>query len=295
MIEEDQPVMHRIYRLLAAAMALSTLLACSSGLTCPPSSGKGASLLSGTIAVGVTNDSPGFAVGGASGKLSGFDIQVMKALEDPASRRATAATILTVANRAASLKDGHAELVIATFSITSDRKADGIDFAGPYMTTPQALLVRADDNRMNTREDLAGKVVCAVEDTTGHKVTIQDANLDNPAPTTNACVDKLENKLADAVFDDEIILHGFMQARPGKYKIIFPGAFGTIQQYGIAMERGHGADCEAITTIIIDYVKEQWTTDFKAHLTSAVDAYPEDFETRFKPAPSDISRVSCKP
>lgn len=287
--------MRRMLVFMVVVLSLPMMLACSPATTSLPSfSQQSNSILSGTIAVGVTNDSPGFANGGETGNPAGFDIQVMKALDDERSKRKTSPSILTVANRAASLKDHSVELVIATYSITSSRNAEGIDFAGPYMATPQALLVRAKENDIQSKSDLADKVVCSVENTTGRPVKIPGANMDHPSSTTAGCVKQLKDKNAHAVFDDELILHGFTNAYPGQFKVILPGVVGTGQLYGIAMLGGRRNDCLEINKIIRNYLRTQWTTDFRATLPDAVKAYPKDFETRFKPADSHIERVSCQ-
>lgn len=287
--------MAKMPKLLVAATTLITSVACSAGMCPTPTSSQKASMFSGTIAVGVTNDSPGFASGGASGNATGFDIQVMRALDDEKDRRLTAPTILTVADRGSSLKRGTAELVIATYSITERRnKEDGIDFAGPYITTPQALLVRADNDDIRDKDDLKDKAVCSVEGTTGHEVPIPDANMSGTGKTTAACVELLKRNLTDAVFDDELILRGFTNAYPGKFKVILPTAFGNQQNYGIALLGGHKDECHKINDIIKSYLRTQWKTDFRAALPDAVEAYPGDFETRFKPTESSIEKISCR-
>lgn len=279
--------------LVAAILLISMLPACSATSKPEASPGHGESLLSGTIAVGVSNDAPGFANGGGTGNPTGFDIQMMKAL-DKENVRKTAPSILTVANRAASLKNGSAELVIATFSITQARNNDGIDFAGPYIVTPQALLVKAENNAMQDKNDLKGKSVCRVKDTTGNGVSITGANIDTTGATTAQCVNLLERGNTDAVFDDELILHGFADANPGKFKVVLSGAFGNEQFYGVAMLAGHKEDCLKINDIIRTYLRTQWTTDFRAELAGAVNAYPGSFETKFKPNESYMNSIACK-
>jgi glutamate transport system substrate-binding protein len=190
-------------------------------------------------------------------------------------------------------------LVIHTYSITSSRNQDGIDFAGPYMISTQALLVRADDKRIKTKDDLEGKSVCVVGTTTGASVNIPGASK-AAQPTTKQCVDQLTEKNTDAVFTDTLLLYGYAHAYRDKLKVVLPGVFGENQYYGVGLFRGHKADCLKLNEIIREYLRTQWRQDFRATLPTAVAAFPGndtnagDFESQFKPTDNDMTRLSCK-
>lgn len=266
---------------------------------CAPESNlsPGSSILGQQITVGVLDDAPGFEVGDRN--PAGFDIDLMSAIGTELHTPVTS-TPLTSADRESLLKSGNVEIVIAAYSITSQRNQQGIDFAGPYMVSPQALLIRADDKSITDMDSLKGKSVCTVGTTTGSTVIIPGANMSTKEPTTEDCVNLLRKHNTDAVFTDTILLYGYTKANPGAFNVVLSGVFGELQYYGIGLLGHHHADCLKLNAVIRDYLRAQWRQDFQAALPDAVAAYPGsdtsggDFESRFKPQYSDMLRLSCK-
>ncbi len=260
-----------------------------------------ASLLCGsTLIVGVVDDRPGFAVGDVN--PSGFDIDVMHALGTGLHLQTTT-HVLTSADRVSELQNRQVTLVIAIFSITPQRNDSGIDFAGPYMVSPQALLVRANDKRIKNgssgADSVKGKSVCTVGTTTGASVKIPGAIMSTQASTTKECVGLLDQRKVDAVFTDTLVLEGYLQAGGKKYRVVQSGTWGETQYYGVGLLRGHRADCERINAVLTDYLAKQWRTDFQATLPKAAstasggDTHIGDFESVFKPKESDMTRLTC--
>jgi glutamate transport system substrate-binding protein len=283
----------RARALLAVAGALAL-----TGAGCSPRPDP--SILRGTIIVGVADDAPGFAESDIN--PSGFDIDLMNAVGAGLNTQVTH-TPITSADRAAKLKTHQATIVIDTYSITGARNRDGIDFAGPYMVSTEALLVRGDDKRIAAKDSLRGKSVCTVGTTTGAGVTIPGAIMGTPGttrPTTRACVDDLLKKNTDAVFTDSLLLYGYAHAYRGRLKVVLPGVFGENQYYGIGLLAHHRADCLKLNQVIKDYLRTQWRRDFQDTLPAAVAAAPGsdtsagDFESVFKPTNTDMTRLSCK-
>lgn len=278
----------RIVRRLAVGGSLLVLAGCTS----PP---PPPSILTAPLAVGVGDRAPGFSLGDTN--PAGFDIDLMNAI-GARLHTPVANTPLTSTDRAGKLKSGTATIVIATYSITTQRNQDGIDFAGPYMITPQALLVRGNDTRITGKDSLAGKSVCTVSTTTNAAVPIPGANMATRDPSTQECVDLLERGGTDAVFSDTLILYGFTHAAPGKFKVVLSGVFGELQYYGVGLLGQHHEDCLKLNSVISDYLRTQWRHDFVDTLPDAADAYRGgtggDFEGLFKPKDSDMATLSCK-
>jgi|tagenome__1003787_1003787.scaffolds.fasta_scaffold20670058_2 glutamate transport system substrate-binding protein len=281
----------RLLQRLTPALILASVTGCAS---VPPD--KRPTIGDATIVVGVGDAAPGFSHG--SRNPAGFDIDLMNAI-GKALGVPVVPTIVTAKDRPGYLKDKKATIIISTYSITPARNDDGIDFAGPYMVSPQALLIRVDDQRFGHAGDIAGKAVCTVESTTGGQVDIPGANMSNSRPTSSDCITLLDQDRTDAVFDDEIILHGFAQANPGRFRVIHSGDFGNLQYYGVGLLGRRHADCEKLNGVIREYLRTSWRHDFKDTLQNAADAYPatsstSDFESYFKPKESDITTLSCK-
>lgn len=274
--------------------ALFFLTGCASA---PDSATVDSSILRGPIIVGVLNDLPGFSVGSLN--PAGFDIDLMNAIEAGLKTPVTSKPF-TFADRASMLSSGHVTLAIAAYSMTPARNRAGIDFAGPYMVAPMALLIRADDTSITSKDSLKGKSVCVIAGTTGEEVIIPGANMTSKGSTTQQCVENLSNHNTDAVLTDSLIQYGYAHANPGKFKVVLTGAFGELQYLGVGMLAHHHKDCIALNSLIKDYLRTQWRHDFMAEFPEAVAAYPGndsskgDFESQFKPKDSDITALSCK-
>src|SRR5579864_1352821 len=110
------------------------------------------------------DDSPGFSE--RRGELRyGFDIDLANYISNKLGRYPVFVP-MAADQRNQSLLQGAVDMVISTYSITDDRIKAGIIFAGPYMRTFQGIIVKQDDNTINSVNDLDGKIVCAIKGTT---------------------------------------------------------------------------------------------------------------------------------
>ncbi|HEU5157045.1 MAG TPA: transporter substrate-binding domain-containing protein [Streptosporangiaceae bacterium] len=277
---------------LAVVGLLAFLNGCGSSSAGDPSIFDGP----GPVVVGVANDAPGFSVGDHN--PAGFDIDLMNAIGRGLHKPVTTHLIASK-DRDPALKNNQVTIVVDQYSITLARNAAGIDFAGPYMVSTQALLLRRDDRRITTKGDAKGKSVCAEEDTTGASAHLPGA-LFTKLPTLKECVDALLRKNADAVLTDTLLLYGYVATDPERLKVVLPGDVGQTQYYGIGLLGGHRQDCRKLNQIIRDYLRTQWRRDFQDTLPVAVKAFPGsdpgdgDFESEFKPLDTDMTRLSCK-
>jgi glutamate transport system substrate-binding protein len=248
-----------------------------------------------TVAVGMVNDAPGLSIG--TTRLAGFDVDLTAALGRNLNSQMPP-TLLTAGDRDGFILLKKATIVVAAYSITPDRNRAGVDFAGPYMVSPQAFLVRRNDNRFLGATSIQGKRICTVEGTTGEPVELPKS-VPTHASSHQGCVDLVAHGDADALFTDELILHGFTHANRGKFKVVLPGVIGSLQYYGVGLLRGRHADCERLNDALKLYLQTQWRHDFQDTLQDAVAAYPGtdpngDFESHFKPNDSDMQKLSCK-
>ena len=140
-------------RWLIAAAAAASLTACGG-------SGSG----SDKFVVGIKFDQPGFGQKQPDGSYKGFDVDVAKYIakelgytDDKIEYKEAIS-----ANRESFLQQGQVNAVIATYSITDDRKKK-VSFAGPYLVTGQDILTRADDTTIASVEDLKDKKVCGAQ------------------------------------------------------------------------------------------------------------------------------------
>lgn len=120
----------------------------------------------GTLRIGTKFDQPLFGLRNPlTNRPQGFDAEmgtlIAARLGIPADRIDWVETVS--ANRDPFLQQGRVDLVIATYTITDERKQI-IDFAGPYFVAGQSLMVRSGNPEGITGpQDLPGHSVCAVE------------------------------------------------------------------------------------------------------------------------------------
>jgi glutamate transport system substrate-binding protein len=203
------------------------------------------------ITVGVKYDQPGVGFRNlATGKLEGFDIEIAKivarrlGIDDDRIR-----WVPTVSkNRVPYLQSGQVDIVVASFSITPERRAQ-VGQAGPYFVAGQQLLVRKAEDRITGPELLAGFKVCSVTDSTS-LATVQRRYAAKPVrvATYTECVRMLLGSSVDAVTTDDAILLGYVGQQPDKLKVV--GQPFTTERYGIGYQRGDREFCQFLTETI---------------------------------------------
>jgi glutamate transport system substrate-binding protein len=205
-----------------------------------------------TITIGVKIDQPGigFQAPGADAP-EGFDIEIGRILagalgiEDDNIK-----WVETVSdNREPFLQSGKVDIVIASYSITDDRRKL-VGQAGPYYVTGQQLLVREEDkDKITGPDDLKGVKACSVEGSTS-LATAQDKYGADPVPqsTYSECVNALKNGTTDVVTTDGAILLGYEAEDPDELQVV--GEPFSEERYGVGYEKGDTEFCQFITDTI---------------------------------------------
>ena len=243
-------------RIVAAAVAglalLGAVAACGSGKAnkaTPSYAAAQASFAPGStmerlhnaekITIGVKFDQPGISMTNpATGKPEGFDDEIAKIIAAALGLKPDQIDFKEAVskNREPFLQNGTVDLVIASYSITDDRKKV-VSFAGPYYVTGQQLMVRKDDSSINGPDDLAGKKVCSVTGSTP-LATIQNKYKSAtavPFATYTECVQQLINKSVDAVTTDGAILLGYAAKQPSQLKVV--GQPFSTENYGVGLKK----------------------------------------------------------
>jgi len=190
--------------------------------------------------IGVKCDSPPFGYINVQGKNAGFDIEIAKWFSRFAfgkSNRVTY-TCLTTPAREPAINTGRVDLVIATFTYTTDRDTR-IDFSRAYYKATGRLLVR-NDTPVRSLADLANRTVAT---TSG---SIYDRWVKNCYKQTKLLVtDSFTNALtafrdgrADTLMWDDTVLLGIAVADPNLKltdDLFLP------LPYGIGMKQGNAA------------------------------------------------------
>jgi glutamate transport system substrate-binding protein len=199
----------------------------------------------GYIRVGIKFDQPNFGLEDpATGAVHGFDAEIAKLIavgifggrvSDLGERIRWQPVVSR--NREALLEEGEVDMVVATYSITSDREKR-VDFAGPYYLARQDILIRADDRSIRGIDDLTGKKVCTAQGSTSQ----QNLAARNPAAlvvlrdTYSECATALLGGHVDAVTTDQGILAGYAHQSGGSFRTV-NNPFSD-EHYGIGIHKG---------------------------------------------------------
>ncbi|WP_291053482.1 glutamate ABC transporter substrate-binding protein [Herbiconiux sp.] len=188
----------------------------------------------GEITIGTKFDQPLFGLMGPSGTPEGFDVEIGKIIaaklgiaEDKINWVETVS-----ANREPFIQQGEVDLVVATYTI-NDKRKEVISFAGPYYEAGQSILTLADDDTIESEDDLVGKPVCSVTGSTpaanlealGAQTVLTD--------TYTNCLEPLRTGQVVAVSTDNVILAGLAAQNEGEFKVV--GEPFTQEPYGIGL------------------------------------------------------------
>ncbi|MFD7124625.1 serine/threonine-protein kinase [Streptomyces anulatus] len=238
-----------------------------------------------TLEIGVKADQPGLSKFDKKTRTyQGYDIDLAYAIAESMgySKGEVAFTTVATDYRSTALKTKQVDLVIASYSITDDRKTASpggysVDFAGPYYEASRGFLVREKSSKytINDSSDLRdlGVEVCTARESTYEKaLPKQGFTMAKSQPNTyQDCLDKLLDPKSDvyAVASDDIILAGYVEANPGKVRRLenIQGAEG----YGVAMRPKtpvlKGEVCSALRTILAGRI---WEDMYKENLSGLV-------------------------
>ncbi|GAA2096816.1 glutamate ABC transporter substrate-binding protein [Streptomyces albiaxialis] len=239
------------------------------------------------MTIAVRDDLPGIGLRTPDGRYRGFDIDVATYL---AKRLGVAADDIewkpTVpAERENVLTRGDADLVIATYSITPERKRK-VDFVGPYFLAHQDLLVRAGDGSIDSAEDLNDKKLCSVTGSTSAQnvknTLAPEADLQEFS-SPSECLTGLENKAVDALTNDDAILAGFAARKESRGKFRLTGLGLSDEKYGVGVAKGQEELRADVTRALRKMVADgTWKRSVREHFGGAgyeAEAAPKLTET----------------
>ena len=210
-----------------AALAAASSLALTGVLTGCSSADSG-----NKIRIGIKVDQPGLGYQDGN-TYTGFDVEVARYVAGKLGYSESQIEFVEspASNRENMLNTGQVDMIFATYSISESRKRT-VDFAGPYYTAGQDLLVRVDNNDIHGPDDLNGKNLCSVTGSTSAK-KVQDKFAKNvnlvKQNSYSDCVVALNGGVVDAPF--------------------------TAERYGVGLPKGTDK-CEAVNNAINEMVAD---------------------------------------
>jgi len=240
----------------AASVVALSLTAC--GDSAKDSGGGGGG---GDFKVGIKFDQPGLGLKEGS-SYTGFDVDVATYVAKELGHDAKDIQWVQApsAQRETLISTGQVKMVVATYSITDERKQK-VSFAGPYFVAGQDLLVRNDETTITGPETLTGKRLCSVKgSTSAQKVKDKYPGVQlQEFGTYSECVAALVSKGVDALTTDNTILAGYAAQDQYKGKLKVVGKTFSEERYGIGLKKGDKAMCEKVNTAIAKMISSgEW-------------------------------------
>ena len=197
----------------------------------------------------------------------GFDVEIAKLLVadlgiDPESDSVTWEETISD-NREPYLEQGRVDLVLASYSITDERR-QLVGQTGPYFLTGQQVLVPADSDVAGI-EDLVGEEVCSVTGSTSLKNVEAAGAIPVPAETYSQCAEDVLNGTVPAMSTDGTILLGLAARNPEDLKVV--GEEFSEERIGVGYSLDHPDMCEWINGVLTEaFENGDWEEAFEATL-----------------------------
>jgi aspartate/glutamate/glutamine transport system substrate-binding protein len=219
------------------------------------------------IVFGVKHDTRLFGLKNPStGEVEGFDIDLSKALAEEMFGKDVKPEFVEVTSktRVGLLNNGKVDAVVATMTITEERKKE-VDFTDVYFDAGQSLLVKK-GSKIQSIDDLTkGTTVLAVKGSTS------SINIREKAPETTVlefenyaeAFTALKAGKGDALTTDDSILYG-MAEEDSNFELV--GGTFTEEPYGIAVKKGNQKLVDELNKALkslkdsgkYDEIKDKW-------------------------------------
>jgi glutamate transport system substrate-binding protein len=261
---------------LTVLAALATMVGCRVGDGGPTSIADKHRLV-----IGVDADQPGLGTRTQIGGVEGFDVDVATYVAGRLGvpdERITFRRVPT-GERDTVLREGKVDMLLATYSITPERK-DIATFGGPYYVAHQDILTRGNDTSIANVRDLSRKRLCHVIGSYSWERVIDERGIPDvtgvPARSYRECVTMLTGDRVDAVATDDLILAGLAATTRAGVKLV--NAPFNDERYGIGLRKGDLKGCEAVNRALTEMYQsgaaktmlEQWFGSVGLQVNSSV-------------------------
>ena len=240
---------------------------------------------SGVLKVGIEGTYPPYTYHDEDGELTGFDVEVAKAIADKLGVEADF-TESAWDSLLAGIDSGRLDTVINAVSIT-DERSEKYDFAGPYFYITQQIVVSKDNDDIVDMDSLNGKKMANTA-TTAYLDILEDAGASLvQINTADEAVSLISSGRADFTTFNSVVFNEYLQQHPDanlKVAFVIPNV---VDEYGVPVKKGETVLYDAIQSAL-DELKEDGTlsqlsmdyfdTDFTQETDAADDTADSDNE-----------------
>lgn len=209
---------------------------------------------SGLLKVGVEGTYPPYTYHDEDGELTGFDVEVAKAIADKLGVEADF-TESAWDSLLAGIDSGRLDTVINAVSIT-DERSEKYDFAGPYFYITQQIVVSKDNDDIVDMDSLNGKKMANTA-TTAYLDILEDAGASLvQINTADEAVALISSGRADFTTFNSVVFNEYLQQHPDanlKVAFVIPNV---VDEYGVPVKKGETALYDAIQSAIDELKKD---------------------------------------
>ena len=238
---------------------------------------------SGTLKVGVEGTYPPYTYHDDDGTLTGFDVDVAKAIADKLGVEADF-TESDWDSLLAGIDSGRLDTVINAVSITDERE-EKYDFAGPYFYITQQIVVAKDNDDIVDMASRDGKKMANTA-TKAYLDLLEDAGVSLvQISTADEAVSLISSGRADFTTFNSVVFNEYLKQHPDanlKVAFVIPDVQ---DEYGVPVKKGETALYDAIQNAI-DELKEDGTLS-----QLSMDYFDTDF-TQPEDAATDSSKAN---
>ena len=215
-----------------------------------------------------------------SGKIEGFDIDMLHAISDAifGDPDKIELRVITAAQRLPVLQDKSVDIVARNMTINCTRWKD-IAFSGEYYRSGQKVLVRLGEKTANGRpitgiNDLKGKKVCAPNGSTSMDKLHTFSGVEAVgADAHTGCLVLFQEGKVDAITGDDTVLAG-LAAQDPYAEVVQAPAF-TAEPYGLGVNQAN-VDFVRFVNKVVENMKSdgRWAGNYKRWLADALGPAP---------------------
>ena len=186
-----------------------------------------------------------------SGDLDGFDVDMVNAIAEDQGFTVEWKS-MEFDSLIPALEAGNGDIVASGMNGDVPERQEKVDFTDPYYKSGLVVLVKADNNTINSEEDLTKDMrVASQSGTTGADEVnrLKDEGLIKEAVILKGfdeCVLQLQNGDSDAVIIDEPVAKGYMKMKEGEFKAV--GDTINAERYAMAVAKGNSELQEKLNT-----------------------------------------------
>lgn len=213
----------------------------------------------GKLVLGLDASFPPMGYTNENDEIDGFDIDLAK---EVAKRMGVELELKPIewSGKVLSLNNKDIDVIWNGLTITDERK-EKIGFSKPYLKNRQIIVVNSDSS-IETKADLAGKVVAVQLESSGQDALVADTETEKSLKEIRKFSNYIEALMdlkaerVDAVVIDEVVGRYYIAKKPGEYKVAKED-FGK-EEYGIGFRKGDTSFINEVDRIL-DEMKSDGT------------------------------------